>query len=231
MEADSQLRTREVERIHTRYQLEVVEAFGLCPWAKEARTSGRVQMVVTFTRSADAAAVQATLPLIDDAMRAEATEVGMLIFPQLALGRLAFAHFVAEVRAAEESRRPRGQQPFALADFHPAAQPDTRTPQTLVPFLRRAPDPMIQIVRTGVLAHVRGPHDHGTKYLDAAQLAELASGTLPAPTTAVSTRVAEHNYRTVQRVGEAQLHSVFLTITADRNQSYAALGMDVPDRA
>ena len=229
MEADRQRWTREVERIHTRYQVEVVEAFGLCPWAKEARTNGHVQMVVAFTRSADPAAVLATLPLIDDAMRADATEVGMLIFPQLPVDRLGFAHFVGEVRTAEEQRRPRGQQPFALADFHPDAQPDARTPHTLVPFLRRAPDPMIQVIRTGVLAHVRGPHEQGTKYLDAAQLAEIASGTLSAPPTAVSTRVAEHNYRTVQRLGAAQLQSVFLTIAADRNQSYAALGMDVPD--
>lgn len=227
--AERQRWTREVERIHTRYHVEVVEAFGLCPWAKEARTSGKVRMVVDFARALDDGTIPAALALIDDAMQAEATEIGMLIYPRLTLARLDFAHFVADVRAAEAARRARGNEPYALADFHPNAPADLRNAQTLVPFLRCAPDPMIQIVRTGVLAHVRGPQEQGTKYLDPAQLAEFMLDTRSTPPTAVSTRVAEHNHRTVQRLGEAQLQSIFLTIAADRNQSYAALGMDVPD--
>jgi hypothetical protein len=222
MEPDWQRWTREVERVHTRYHCEVIEAFALCPWAKEARSGNHVHMNVTFTTRADP---QLALSLIDDSMADPAIEIGMLIFPALSLDRLAFEHFVADIRALDESRSPRGEQRMALADFHPNAAADLTTPERLVPFLRRAPDPMIQSVRTRALERVRGSEDHGTRFFDAASLDLYALHALGSSPASLASRIAQHNARSVERVGIVKLQAVIDDIHADRNQSYAALGI------
>lgn len=228
MQQDFQRLEREVQRVHTRYQTEVVEAFGLCPWAKEARKSGRVHMHVTFTTTAEP---EAALALIDACMREPQIEVGMLIWPLLPLSRLQFAHFVAAVRAADEARTPRGAQRIALADFHPNAPAELTDPAKLVPFLRRAPDPMIQIVRTDVLARVRGDEPQGTSYVDPERIAQLTLGELAPASPSVAARVAQQNLRTTQRVGFETLSRIFDDIQVDRCDSYRACGVEVPTHA
>ena len=228
MQQDFQRLEREVQRVHTRYQTEVVEAFGLCPWAKEARKSGRVHMHVTFMT---AATPEAALPLIDACMQAPEAEVGMLIWPLLPLSRRQFAHFVAAVRSADEARHVRGQQRFALADFHPNAALDLTDADKLVPFLRRAPDPLIQIVRTDVLARVRGTEPSGTSYVDPEHIAQLTLAELAPPALSVAARVAQQNLRTAQRVGLETLTHIFDTIQADRTASYLACGFEAPTHA
>jgi hypothetical protein len=222
MEPDWQRLAREVERVHTRYHCEVVEAFALCPWAKDARSGGRVHMHVTFTTRADP---HTALAAIDHVMADPAIEIGMLIFPRLALDRLAFAHFVADIRALDEARSGRGEQRVALADFHPTAPADVTTPERLVPFLRRAPDPMIQSVRTETLARVRGEDGHGTRFIDPAAL-DLTSLTAGPTPSSLAARVAQHNARSVERIGIARLEAVIADIAADRDRSYRALGID-----
>src|SRR4029077_16934252 len=44
-----------------------------------------------------------------------------------------------------------------VADFHPDAPLDLATPARLVPFLRRAPDPLLQLVPLALLDAVRAP--------------------------------------------------------------------------
>jgi hypothetical protein len=228
MEPDMQRLEREVRRIHTRYQVEVVEAFGFCPWAKEARKSGRVHMHVTFLTEPDPASA---LALIDETMREAATEIGILIFPLMGLTHKQHAHFVAALRAADEARLPRGQQSFALADFNTNAAADLTQPARLVPFLRRAPDPMIQIVRTDVLARVRGPEPQGTSYVDPALIAGISLAQLAEPEPSVAARVAQQNLRTTQRVGIESIVRVFDSIFADRDASYARCGVRAPTHA
>jgi len=228
MQRDLQRLEREVRRIHTRYQVEVVEAFGLCPWAKEARKSGKVHMHVTFLTEADPAAA---LALIDECMRDAQVEVGMLIWPLLPATPRQLAHSLAAVRAADEARTPRGELKFALADFHPNAPADLTDAEKLVPFLRRAPDPMFQIVRTDVLARVRGPEPHGTSYVDPERIASLSLGELSKTTESVAARVAQHNLRTAQRVGIETIARTFDSIAEDRAASYAACGFEPPTHA
>ena len=222
---DLQRLEQEVRRIHTRYQVEVVEALGLCPWAKEARKGGKVHMHVTFMTVADP---QLGLALMDDCMQDPQTEIGMLICPLWPATRKQHAHFVAAMRAADEARTPRGELRYALADFHPHAPADLTDPEKLVPFLRRAPDPMVQIVRTDVLARVRGAESHGTSYVDPEQIASLTLGELSKTPACVAARVAQQNLRTAQRVGIESIARVFDSIAADRATSYAACGVEAP---
>jgi hypothetical protein len=225
MQLDWQRLEREVERVHRRYQLEVVEALGLCPWAKDARVAGRVRMGVSFMSDPDSAAAWA---LVEATMTADDIEVGILVFPALALQRLPFSHFVAAVRAEEAARTARGPNRIALADFHPQASADMASAERLVPFLRRAPDPMIQIVRQTALESVRLSEDQGTSFLDPSHydLASLMS--LPASPPALAARVARNNARTLERVGVAHVEALVADILRDRNASYAALGLTLP---
>jgi len=233
MQVDWHRLAREVARVHTRYQREVVETFSFCPWAKQARTRGHVHMHVAFMRSPN---VHAALAALHTMMCNEQTQVGMLILPGLALSRLPFAHFVAEVRAMHEAQTPLGEPSFALADFHPNATVRHLTAETLVPFLRRAPDPMIQCVRTEVLTQARGTADQGTSYLDPARLCaalNFAVQHLTAAPSAVplAARLAEHNLQTVMRVGIPEIEQMFQAISLDRESSYAALGFLPPNHA
>lgn len=213
----------EAKRVHLRYMAEVVEAFGLCPWAKEARAKGRINVHVTLLTAPDPSALLAE---VDVCMQANQTEVGMLLCPLLDVTPKQLRHLTAALRAADEQRRPRGEQHIAIADFHPIAAFDLTTPERLVPFLRRAPDPMLQIIRTDVLARVRRSQDHGTSYFDPALLGSLAFDRLSTPAPSLAERVAQANAHTLEQVGVDALEAVLSDIHADRNSAYAKLGLD-----
>lgn len=223
MQDDWQRFTQEVKRVHARYLIEVVEAFGLCPWAKEARLKGRVNMHVTCVASPDPAALLAE---VDACMREATTEIGMVICPLLQMSSAEFGHLVSDVRAAEEQRWPRGEQHLAFAGFHPNATPNLTTPERLVPYLRRSPDPMLQVVRIEVLARVRNSQEYGTSYVDPSKLALLSLDELPiASVPPLAARVAQANMRTVTRVGIDALERILDDIQADRNRTYAVQGV------
>lgn len=215
---------RESLRLHARYTTEVVEALGLCPWAEPARAEGRVHTAVSKLLQPDAAEVVAWLSLL---ARDASVQVGFLLFPLLDMERLAFAHFVAEVRAADEALRGAGNTVFALADFHPSARPETASAERLVPYLRRTPDLTIQLVRRSALHEVRLSTDQGTSFVDTTQLARGWESLPPAPPS-LAARVAKNNLRTVQRMGIAALEGRLESILDDRHASYFALGLPLP---
>jgi hypothetical protein len=223
MTLDWQRLEREVRRVHTRYQREVVEALGLCPWARDTRERGAVHMHVSFIQTPD---IAAALELIDVTMAGADTSIGILVFPLLALDRLDFSHFLAAVRAQNDALR--RERKFALADFHPNAPSDTTSPERLVPLLRRAPDPMFQIVPTSVLERVRPSDDHGTTFIDAAQLSVATLAGLSAAPPSLASRIARANARTVDRVGLGSFEALLADIHHDRNTSYASLGLPAP---
>jgi hypothetical protein len=210
----------EAKRVHLRYVVEVVEAFGLCPWAKDTRLKGRINMHVTLVTAADP---NVLLAEVEACMRAPETEIGMLICPLLPVTAKQFRHVTADIRGLEERARARGEAQIALADFHPIAAFDVTTPERLVPYLRRAPDPMLQIVRTDVLQRVRRSQDHGTSYVDPSMLGALDQLSAPAPSLAQ--RVAQANARTLQQLGQDKLEAILRDIHEDRNHSYEKLGV------
>ena len=134
----------EALRVYRRYAIEIVEAFGLCPWAERARKTGRVAERVLLQRDSTAATA---LDCVADLAADPNVDIGLLIFPRLTLDPLAFEHFTALVRDKDAERRPLGGIVFAMAAFHPGAEADLSDAERLIPFLRRTPDPTIQLVR------------------------------------------------------------------------------------
>ena len=194
---------REALRLNDRYLNEVVLGFGLCPWAERAIADGEVRRGVVL---AEAPALDAALGFIDELVSAgPAAAVGMLIFPRAALASAAFDRFTEEVRRADRERcRAQGRQDFVMAAFHPEGADSFTTPYQLVSFLRRTPDPMIQLVRAPLLDRLR------------------------APRPSLSEDVAEQNFATVNARGAAALDAILRDIRRDRDQSYAALASPDP---
>jgi len=214
--------SRELElealRVYRRYASEVVERYGLCPWAASARREGRIaERVLVASEPQDA--LEPTLAALDELAHAPQIEIGLLLYPQLCLDRFAFEHFVANVRARDAARRELGATPFALAAFHPEAPARTDDAERLIPFLRRTPDPTIQLVRRDVLERMRGPQ--GSGFVDVAMLtpqALLAEAAEPLRRT-----IAKTNLETVCSVGVHVLEALFEDIRRDRDESYEKL--------
>src|SRR4051794_27200135 len=155
---ESALRS-EALRVYRRYMLEVVEGFKLCPWAAAARRDGHVvEQVILAENQADP---QQSLKLLHDLEAQAATEIALFIYPDFELDRLGFEGFVRTVRERDAARYEVGGIPFAMAAFHPDAAADVKEPERLIPFLRRTPDPTIQVVRRTALDRVRGGSQEG----------------------------------------------------------------------
>lgn len=219
---------REALRVYERYAVEVVEAFQLCPWARRARLDGRVRTDVLIGA---VPGVDGILAQLDEIFRDARIEVGLILLPRVRWERQRFRRFVEEVRAAHAAQhraaRASGPPPLAMAAFHPSAPLDLGSAARLVTFLRRTPDPTIQIVRQSSLAAVRGPEVSGAVYAPRAVLDLVARGdlgALAAEPLPMADRVAENNLVTVQREGAARLEAILDDIRADRDRAYAALG-------
>jgi len=211
--------TREALRVYRRYQLEIVEACGLCPWAERARLDGHMRECVLL--QTEDTATGPSVRTIQGLAIEERIEVALLIFPRIKLGRSDFEQFVARVREADAKCHALGEVPFMFAAFHPEAAPDMTHPERLIPFLRRTPDPSIQLVRGTVLERVRARAPQGTQFVDIRLLvADDVEYELP-----LRERIARTNLATTQRMGVEELRRQLDEILRDRDETYRALGL------
>lgn len=212
----------EALRLCDRYVHELVLAFGLCPWAEGVIRSGALgrwvlpapnpspqdclAIIDAWTTIAShppetAGAQAATGP------RAQASppavEVGFVILPRHAGSRAAFDSFAERVRRADRARRPTHEAvPFVIAAFHPEGAHTFTGPPQLVSFLRRTPDPTLQLVRADLLDRVK----------------TAAPG--------VSDDIATRNFATLgDPSSAARFEAVVRLIRADRDAAYGRLGL------
>lgn len=211
----------EVVRIYQRYAREVVERFDFCPWATRARREGAAEPHVLLGQDPDD--FLASLQLIQALAARPSISVGLLIYPRFDFGRLDFEHFVRRLRQADAERHAPGQIPFAMAAFHPRAAPDLDDAERLVPFLRRSPDPTIQLVRCEALAAVRGEPTNGTSLVETWMMSP--AGLVTHAALGVRERIALNNLHTVREVGPSAIDTLLADIERDRAQSYARLGL------
>ena len=209
---------REAARLHTRYLVEIVERFNFCPWAVKARVGNRLRFA-TLPQT-EGAELGPSLGALEPWMDDDGMEVAFLLYPRLALGRVAFDGFAARVREAFTASRPLGKAPFAMVAFHPDAAPDLKDAERLIPFLRRSPDPCIQVVRIAVLDRVRGAAPEGTQFIDLSFL-ERAAADAVEPT--LRERVSQANLETVREVSVASVNEAFEDIVRDRERTYREL--------
>ena len=196
----------------------------MCPWAREAREQGRVDVRVVSCAEPEP---QAMLEIVDAIAADEATEIGILLFPRVRLGRSAWERFHSQVRNLDADRYAYGVSPMTSAAFHPDGEANDASGELLKPLIRRSPDPLIQLVRVRVLDALRGERTGGTTVLDVADIAGLGLEDIQALTTkpkSVSDVVADANLRTVRRMGVARVVELLDDIRRDRDETYARLG-------
>jgi hypothetical protein len=204
----------EVVRVYRRYQSEIVEACGLCPWAERARLDGKVREWVIM--ETDRSVATSSLAVMDELFQEDKIEIALLIYPRLRVNRVEFERFVGRLREADSRRHPLGKIPFMSAAFHPEAAADTSNPERLIPFLRRTPDPTIQLVRASVVEKIRGRTPQGTQFFDSKT---LLSDIAP-PQPAMREKIAQANLETIQKIGIDEVRRRLDDILRDRNESY-----------
>jgi hypothetical protein len=180
-----------------RYLREFVEALGLCPYAKRCREEGKLHRRVLLGRSEALPAIAEVEALPEDEV-----EVALLIFPgepgDGAAAARAFEEFCAELRPHLKS--------FYGVAFHPALPRDLLDAQRAVQFIRRSPDPTLQLVRSSTLTALRGDAA-GSRYLDPGKLSLEELLALQTPLS-LSDRIAEANLETLRREGPDRLEKL-----------------------
>ena len=206
-------------RINQRYLTEVVEALGLCPWASSVRDGEGLRRVV-IVGSEDSEALRAkTAAVIEDIANEDGVDIGLLIFPELKIENTDFRRLVSAMESVHSSEHPRDAIPLAMANFHPEAAADTSDPARLVPFIRRSPDPTIQLVRRAAMDRVRGNQNEGSVFVD--NLASFMPLMGNRPKVSVADGIAKANLRTVNRVGVEEIEGILADIQRDRTSAYA----------
>lgn len=171
-----------LEAVHERYLVEVVEALGLCPFARRSRLSGRVHRVLVRLDTAptrpeaafDADGMvspEGVAKLLLGVVEAHPdAEIVLLTFvlPEGDAGedhpwraQSAFRRFMHKVGDAHRAETDATQR-FFMACFHPTPpEPFKPIPMTSARFVHRirmTPDPVIQCVRASVLETVRAQY-------------------------------------------------------------------------
>ena len=178
-----------------RYLREFVEALELCPFARRCRETGRLARRVLRGEQPSEATAAAVREL--EATREDEVEVALLIFPEVTWGVKAFDGFRDEVRG--------WLRQFYCVAFHPDLPMDLSDANRAVAFLRRSPDPTLQLVRIATLDRVRSVRPAGSFYVDPSKLSadELRS----LESVSVSEQIARANLRTLQNHDPALLAS------------------------
>ncbi len=203
MSADSAL-VAETLRVNARYVEEVVIGWGLCPWAAQAWRDGAVaRRVLVAPAPGQTTEIDGVLAFIDEIAPNPAVSIGLAIFPRATLTEAAWGTFAERIRRADRARRaPDESAPFLLAAFHPGSGESATAAANagaLVSFIRRTPDPMLQLVRASLLDR-------------------------PAPAGRdLSGEIARANFAAVNARTPAALDALIGEIRRDRDASYARL--------
>lgn len=213
----------ETLRVYARYQTEFVEALNLCPWARRASSEGQVDVQVALQQQLDMAPVLTAISALTADHR---TEIGLLLFPRLDVTREQFERWVSQIVTADGLRMDLRSPAFALAAFHPQAKADTSQAERLVPFVRRTPDPTIQLVRISALERVRKGDIGGTHYFD------LNAFDMSVPATMIALlggsqeslreRISNVNLKALERFGMQRASDLLDDIAADRARVHQA---------
>lgn len=211
-----------------RYIREFVEAFSFCPYAKRCRETGRLHRVVLLDAGgapeSDAfdAVVGALVEAIEavEQLPADSVEVALILFPALASplsegmeGARAFEKLVSAARDRMQVRHTNRDTPFYCVAFHPHFPGDLSDAHRAVRFIRRSPDPTVQLVRASVLRAVRGVNPGGAHYVNIAGMTASELMAVAAPVS-VGDRIAEANLRTLGMVGAGRLGRLQAEIAA-----------------
>jgi hypothetical protein len=148
---------------HDRYVVEVIEGLNLCPFARRCRESGRLQRVIFDLLAPQPSPERCADALAEISGEHPDVEVVLLTFltpdghPWLEAE--VFEEHLRALRDAYTARLAAGRGPrYYMVSFHPKPRGDLSRPLTqdsLVPRIRRTPDPVIQCIRADLMDDLR----------------------------------------------------------------------------
>lgn len=200
----------EVRRLLDRYLIEIVEPYGLCPWAKSARTGGEISVGILW---GERPTIDAWVTIARELIARPTTRVAMVLAPELEL-------------TPNELRMDREQvgrvvDNCGVADFHPDVELDLATASRLVPFLRRSPDPLMQLVPLSILDVIRRQ-----TAVTLSDQAKALGGIAYNNPDDIGDEILANNYERVQRDG-AEMTRLLAEIATDRRTSYPNVGIAI----
>lgn len=141
-----------------RYLREFIEDLAICPYARACRETGRLHReVLLHTEPQSDALVARILDLsrgtVDD------FEVALLILPGLRMSAWDFDRFVRGVQRTYQKQRTEDMGTLFVVAFHPEFDMRLDNPDVAVRFMRRSPDPTIQLVRPEAISRLCGDRD------------------------------------------------------------------------
>ncbi|MBC8073160.1 MAG: DUF1415 family protein [Deltaproteobacteria bacterium] len=223
-----------VHAVHDRYLVEIVEELGLCPFARRSREQGRVHRPLWWVAEpAEPDPAQCAARLLAIVHAHPDAEILLPTFV-VAPGHLwndaeSFASFVAVLRGAYEQQ---GGPRFFMVAFHPGfpsrpAGTRAQTADTLVPSIRRSPDPVIQCVSAEVLERARAQaqqHAHErlrVRFADDPVMRALIERSVQADSE-LSAEIARNNFTAVGTgAGREELDRRVADIARERDARYA----------
>ncbi|MFO0659234.1 MAG: DUF1415 family protein [Polyangiaceae bacterium] len=209
---------QEALRINLRFVTEIIESKHVCPFARAARLDGSsVRRVCLIDEPRIDAIIEVIAQL--EKVREPEVAVGQIIMPRINLEARPFAEFVAEVGKANAARFPGSRPVFVHAAFHPDLAYSTDTPSRMVPYFRRSPDPLMQVVRLEVLDSVHANRPSGSQFWDGSP-ESLARLMAPRPES-VTDRISRDNHTAAMSGGLEELERIHADIAADRARSYS----------
>jgi hypothetical protein len=181
-----------------RYLWEFVEALRLCPFAKRCREDGKLHRRVLLAGDDPVSALREV-----EALPESSLEVALLLFPEAPTGSLEAARAFEELAAGLREKMAKPAVFYCVA-FHPDLPRDLGSPHRAVPFIRRSPDPTLQLVRISVLEAIRD--GSGERYVDPSSLTLEQLLALKTPQS-LSDRIAEANLETLEQTGPDQVEA------------------------
>ena len=223
-----------VEAIHDRYQREIVEGLGLCPFARRSREQGRVHRPLFISTDTHEPSPSEVARALGALVKAHAdAEIVLLTFPVPPGHRwnqaAEFERFLASLRPAWADLPP--PREFYMVSFHPRLEPPADRPLTadsLISLIRRSPDPVIQCVDATMLDRVRRQAQASARERMIAELEvrDPALAVLFAQSVSadpeLSSDIARHNFSSHGAgVGRELLLATLAEIQAARDRAYA----------
>lgn len=222
-----------IQAMHDRYQREIVEDLGLCPFARRSRELGRVHRPVFVSTDAHEPSPSEVARALAELVAAHGdAEIVLLTFPVPPGHRWnrvrEFERFLTALRPAWAAQPP--PREFYMVAFHPRLEPPADRPLTadsLISLIRRSPDPVIQCVDAALLDRVRRQAQASARERMIAELeakdpalAALFAQSVSADPE-LSSDIARHNFQNFGGgEGRERLLGAIAAILAERDRAY-----------
>lgn len=220
-----------IQELHERYVEEIVEQLNLCPFSRKARLDGHVHRVMHDVDAAGVDVASCARELVDLVTAHPEYAIVLLTFP-VALEHVwqdpeVFHSFKVQLHNAFDVL---DGPLFHMVCFHPhhvLKEGVLLNHETLIPLLRRTPDPVIQCVRASILDAMHAEADVRARQERVKEVAHmLGSGMTESMRETIyysemehvlSRRIARHNFLSVgEGVGRAQFDAAIDALLTSR---------------